>query len=143
MADSSSFKRITPDQVVEAYRKTGLLPVQGRWFRSAGPDACACGLTALVHAFGEGWQRDHGAPTFEGIEQAVGLTPDYASGFMRGFDGMDPRHLACGEHKAGHADGVAAWRAIEEAKLFDQARIDELFARAELEDWEEMEDADG
>src|SRR3954463_7853148 len=52
--------RITPREVVFAFRKTGLEPRSGSWTGSRnGRDACGCALTALV-ALGGGVMPEHG-----------------------------------------------------------------------------------
>lgn len=76
--------RITPEEVVAAYAKTGLVPVRARW---AAYDEkrrpCGCAITALLVAAG----NDFGCIEADTeYEPTLGLNADYEDGFVIGFD---------------------------------------------------------
>jgi hypothetical protein len=102
-------KRITPEEVVEAYRKTGLKPMPGAYHRESGH---ACGLGALAIADGaddcwiSGWINTH--PLLKGV---------YGGGFINGFD-QKPEDLEHqdgweDEYVLGYQDGDAARKAAD------------------------------
>lgn len=81
--------RISVNEVLEAYKKIGALPIRGVY---RAPDFCLCPLAAVAYA------RDAWAPSVDdddgegaqalGRELAacLGLEWDYAHGFTMGFD---------------------------------------------------------
>ena len=74
---------ITPEQVIEAYKKIGKKPCRGAWELT---DGRCCAVTALVKAQGE-------RACFNSHEAArvLGLDLYYVLWFHRGFDGDEYR----------------------------------------------------
>lgn len=103
-------KRITPEEVIEAYHKTGLNPIQGQFFG----EGCACGFGAYsVANFGpEEVAKRHIALT-EGRRQ-FGF--DYRWGFTDGFDDIRAENPEDERYAAGYEDGQAAWAAVSFAQ---------------------------
>ncbi len=82
-------KRITPEMVLEAYKKTGLVPKQGATCLRDGEVYYGCALGAMYLATNENVPRDsHGDPlvmsAYNWSEKEYG---DYGCAFRRGFDG--------------------------------------------------------
>jgi hypothetical protein len=40
-------RRILPEEVKQAYERTGLKPIRNGWHRKDGEQACGCALTAV------------------------------------------------------------------------------------------------
>ncbi len=115
-------KRITVEQITNAYETTGLEPINNE-FVSILEDqtACACALSALYVQQQEGEVFEHVTKLIEVLydlpdnkepvfilAEALGLDLKYAIGFVGGFDG-GRFHNFFGEHRAlGYADGKAA-----------------------------------
>lgn len=98
-------KRITPEMVKAAYAKTGLQPA--RYLYYSGPAGVACALCACAAEKGP-------PPDDEFLRWAIrvlDVTPVYASGFVRGFDG-DGYWGTNESYKQGYADGRAVAAAI-------------------------------
>lgn len=103
-----SEKRITPEEVAEAYRKIGLLP--GRYDIIPRNGFC-CGLGAMTIASG----GDGGQFGYDWVEAEYGN--EYVSGFLLGFDAVAPYRVAGGHprRQLGFDDGWAArQRAVKE-----------------------------
>lgn len=97
-------KRISVEDVVEAYAKTGLKP--GRTLFKA-TDGRICGLGVVGEANGLNHSR-----MYREFEDRLGISVNYCSGFWRGFDGLQIYECRCEEMRAGFADGSAAARAV-------------------------------
>jgi hypothetical protein len=101
--------RITPEQVVEAYKETGLKPRQRVFL----VDKCACGLGVLAA---------HDANinnSYDAYDWAVTqYGEDYVESFWRGFDDRSttPQY----EQHIGYEDGRACWQAVVEAGLVEE-----------------------
>lgn len=107
-------ERITPEQVVEAYKTTGLKPVRHITLK----DGCACGLGA-VYAQKLNVRTECVGEVFTEIKK-YGLSPSYVSGFIAGFDGVDfdeMRDVLIEDESIGYEDGQAAWKAVVDAGL--------------------------
>jgi hypothetical protein len=122
--------RITPDQVVEAYRKTGLKPTRSSWFGQLSHQECeACGQTAVAVAEGNVTIDDLKKVNNLTIEEfedgamttcqlcyaaAVKLTgsPDYVTGFVAGFDNCRRFPGRDNAYHDGYDDGAAAAEAV-------------------------------
>jgi hypothetical protein len=108
--------RITPEMVIEAYRKTGLNPVRGDYFPITG---YACALGALYVAEGK-YRSDrnlHLNSTFCSLHSQYVYGSEYCVGFVNAFDGEEILWPENDEYVAGYEDGRAAWNAIVEAGL--------------------------
>lgn len=88
-------KRITSEQVVEAYSKTGLKPVISAWYKEEYDrtritvEKCGCALTAVCAAQ-VGMEEIENVDTEGGYEELLvdnlDLDPSYINGFINGFD---------------------------------------------------------
>ncbi|WP_199615506.1 hypothetical protein [Paenibacillus alkalitolerans] len=114
-------KRITPEQVVEAYLERGWVPRQEIW-ADVLPNGkpCGCGIGVLIgndihDLFDERWVVGH----YGAVAERLGLEKDYAWGFTRGFDGSctpNPR-IHNPLKLQGIKDGRTAWEAVEREVL--------------------------
>ena len=103
-----SEKRITPEEVVAAYKKTGLRP--GRYDIIPHKGFC-CGLGAVTIAS----DGDGGLFGYSFVEAEYGS--EYVSGFLLGFDAVSPYRVVGDDprRQQGFDDGWAAQkRAYEE-----------------------------
>lgn len=111
-------KRITPEEIVEAYRKTGLKVTRGRFFG----DGCACGFGAYAAAkLGVSPVVTASDPVHfvnAAVHRAMingGFTREYRAGFIDGFDGDEAAkvhpHYNLAQYETGYADGAAAYAA--------------------------------
>lgn len=111
--------RITPEQVVEAYRVTGFVPVRGAFIKRDNPnDNCQmCGATAVAVAEKKvHWLdllNDSSGRRERDIGAALGLDEWYLCGFTAGFDGIG--RVNSFNYEAfitGYSDGRAAAAAV-------------------------------
>jgi hypothetical protein len=104
--------RITPEEVVTAYKETGLRPGRGAYFPD---DGCACGLGVLYYRD----KPDHMGTITAYFDNKLGY--DYRLGFVVGFDGEYFGYGVIGkpsdDYKVGYEDGRACWQACVEAGL--------------------------
>jgi hypothetical protein len=124
----SEFNRITPEEVVEAFNETGLIPKQGRYFNlNEKGSLCACGLGAL-YDYKWGLNDDGIRVTKDNIPelyQNIGefLEKEYSTtyriGFAHGFDDIPTAvdfyksdSLLEEMYSSGHEDGRAAYEAV-------------------------------
>lgn len=132
-------KRITPEEVVAAYRKTGLRPVRrisaerrfddGFCVNDEIAPLCGCALVAIATANGARDLDPIQLPESEilnaACEEVFGVRWDdldgheYAAGFLGGFDGRARvLWVVVGTpSEQGYDDGRAAWAAVVEAGL--------------------------
>lgn len=95
-------KRITPQEVLEAFEKTGLKPMQGDYYPFAG---CACALGAIASSQGIEGSLYHQFSIIYG---------DYQDAFTDGFDGRrKPLGGLCESDELAYQDGLAAWEAVK------------------------------
>jgi len=114
-------KRITPEEVLAAYKATGLRPEQAEWaIEYEGGSRCACGLGAIFSSKVEnGFQTLYGSLYSESdlIGDELGLSPSYIYGFTYGFDGQPSPPITQPnereESERGYRDGRAAWEAVK------------------------------
>jgi hypothetical protein len=106
--------RITPEQVLQAYAKTGLRPMQKEYARRVERFQCGCALTACAVAAGVPFDEILDArPARAIIMKALGLTWDYVAAFTDGFDvGGQCSADNYETYKAGYDDGAAAAAAV-------------------------------
>jgi len=101
-------RRITVDEIKEAYKATGLTPARNTWGESG--SGCACGLGVLAVAAG--------VPIddlcSDVVYDTINLDEFYGLGFTNGFDGNT--RLGALSHRPGfnqgYDDGAAAAAAI-------------------------------
>ncbi|WP_010271408.1 hypothetical protein [Paenibacillus senegalensis] len=110
-----TINRIAPEQVKEAYEKTGLKPMQNGWFEIS--TKCACGLSAVLAAekgieWLESQFRLRRSRSYIASER-LNLLPSYVTGFTSGFDGGVFFHSEGGTSALGYEDGKAAWEAVK------------------------------
>lgn len=107
--------RITPDQVVEAYRKTGVKPMQGNWHNGSESDLCCCGLGALYLAAGEPVLTLTLNSYAHHVQQVLNIPGNYLIGFTNGFDGkVMPEEWVNREFEPqGFHDGRLAWATVQ------------------------------
>jgi hypothetical protein len=108
--------RITPEEVVEAYRKTGLTPERTGmdWFSEDGK--CGCGATAVMKARNPDFCNS--TLKFGDAIELLGVSRPYLRGFVVGFDGLSPIDMDLQEYAQGYQDGVDSCRAaFQEAGL--------------------------
>ena len=108
-------KRITPDQVVEAYLATGLVPIRDGWTDRIGDRRCGCGLTAVATQISEAnYDRISNAIMEEYvIADLLDLSPKYVGGFADGFDGGKRDPYESEDWQLGYEDGRSAWEAVK------------------------------
>jgi hypothetical protein len=95
-------KRITPEEVLKAYEKTGLKPMRGDYYPFQGC-ACALGVMAVTLKL-SGNLYDH-------FQDIYG---DYQDAFTDGFDGRrKPTGGLCKTDEIAYKDGNAAWEAVK------------------------------
>jgi hypothetical protein len=101
-------KRITPEEVLDAYAKTGLKPHRGVWLWKECGKRCGCGLGAMYVANGgdppKVWSQE--------VIKTLGISIDYLNGFTCGFDDESPDYEPGGEEEQGYTDGLAAAAAV-------------------------------
>jgi hypothetical protein len=104
--------KIKPEQVIEAYKKTGLIPKQKVTLK----DGCACGLGA-IYALEHGAEKKDWIGLLHVISSFNDKDKDYGIGFADGFDGLPRAYIEFSEYRTGHEDGKAAWKAVVESGL--------------------------
>lgn len=113
-------KRVTPEQVIDAYRRTGWEPVQDEWFDKIDGKVCGCALTAMIGS--ENRLREimsMPGELEELIAAELGLSEDYVIGFVQGFD--ERAFFGGGDvARIGWQDGKAAWEAVRQELLNDE-----------------------
>lgn len=110
--------KITPEEVVEAYRKLGIKPVFGIWGRQEGGE-CGCALTAMVAnkvGFNTALNGIYGQSYTFIRDTLQDYDEDYLYGFVHGFD-YASEHPDRGNnyYRTGFYDGVATRKAVEDA----------------------------
>ena len=101
----SSPKRITPDMVLEAYRKTGLKPSRGNVVIHN--NRC-CPIGALAAAQGKVAENSIGSNCYTFVESYYGLEVGYVGLFWHGFDGFKSSN----DRSQGYQDGMACAKAV-------------------------------
>jgi hypothetical protein len=109
-------KRITPEEVVEAYKVTGYKPIRMGWFIDCGDHCEACGLTVCSVAIGKNQKTKEKAAIVdrweEYLTESLEISTGYLRGFVSGFDGYTSGPLLNGDAYIGFNDGVAAAQAV-------------------------------
>jgi hypothetical protein len=114
LGEGEIVKRITPQEVVEAYRKTGIKPIEGYYLRDDDGVRCGCALGALYLAAGNPF-NDMEASSW--ATQTFGI--EYECAFMGAFDGIDEEEESDSEEcvTIARMDGIAAREACIAAGL--------------------------
>lgn len=108
-------KRITPEEVVEAYRVTGLKPIRGDFYLAS--LSCADGIGVLWHKILMTGHRPIGVDIYD---WACGQYYSYYTNyFIEGFNGYKCSNLPNKRAKQGYEDGRAAWDAVVAAGLVE------------------------
>lgn len=116
----TTLKRITPEQVVEAYRRTGWRPIQEAFYDRINGQHCGCGLSVLVGDAEKVLQMEcYTGLRLQLFANELGLTADYVSGFIRGYDGDGGSSWWDSEKLLGWQDGRACWEAVKREVLED------------------------
>ncbi len=107
-------RRITPEEVVAAYKETGCKPAAFNFLitdSDGTPCGCALGVLAL--------QAKEGPTTVDQFAAKIGLDALYANGFVWGFDdtlGIRRISRAHGEpYATGYADGQLVGQTVMES----------------------------
>ncbi|MGE6227579.1 hypothetical protein [Paenibacillus chitinolyticus] len=100
------FKRITPEQVREAFKNTGLVPKKHTFGDGR---TCGCAITAIAVESKPGCHRN-----FYDFVESMGYDGEYLYYFINGFDGKNNiNFLKLSEiYLIGYRDGEAARRLI-------------------------------
>lgn len=108
-------RRITPEQVVDAYAAIGVKPIRHAYEAMVGGEYRCCGLAACALTLAERNDR----MTLLHVRSVLGLNPEYQAGFTEGFDGteLNPDYDNSPEYLAGREDGLAAAVAVFKEQL--------------------------
>jgi hypothetical protein len=104
-------RRILPEEVKQAYERTGLKPIRNGWHRKDGEQACGCALTAVCLDGGHNGILDT-EQRMNYAEVALGLDPQYARGFLHGFDCVKIEEEVHLHRQMGWEDGQACAEAV-------------------------------
>jgi hypothetical protein len=114
-------KRITVDEILDAYGETGLQPTVGEFIgHLAYGDMCACAIGAFAAArLGVKGAMQSALTPWAVPWPGIGLeySREYIAGFIRGFDADEEKESSMTfpgreERMAGYEDGRAAARAV-------------------------------
>lgn len=107
-------RRLSPDEVIDAYQKTGRTPQRGSYRGFDGSTfACGVGAVAIAHK-----NCADALGIFQTFVHELGYGASYHDGFTNGFDGRS-RELIKSEmwefkrFVDGYEDGQAAWEAVK------------------------------
>ena len=121
-------KRITVPMVKEAYKFTGFIPKQGRFFSEEGK--CACPLGAL-YAFKNGIEL---SKSLNDGEILLSLQKDYDAAYLRGFaNGFDNNKLINATEKSslGYHDGIMVKNALFNERVLEEESLRGLVVACE------------
>ena len=97
-------KRITPEEVLAAYKAIGLVPVEASTFRILDGARCGCAVGALINI------EKPGSGYNEQWLMKKGYNINYIEGFTAGFDGISKSfftaRLKTDENMLGYNDGL-------------------------------------
>lgn len=116
----TEFKRIIPEEVVEAYQRTGVLPIRNTWGCSGYDKECACGITAVAMSKNDctfeqlvTMKLDRDEHFYEEFYQELLNVPNtYIIGFAHGFDGTEASRYEDATYLKGVEDGEAAFKLV-------------------------------
>lgn len=111
-------KRITVKSFINAVRETGIVPKRCLWIREGTDTTEACAIGALTVAAG---RKDHQKYAREA--EGLGLTSNYITGFITGFDGGCARTNWSEQSELGHEDGLACATAAFDEKLHEDYMV--------------------
>jgi hypothetical protein len=109
-------KRVTVKSFIAAVKKTGVVPKRCLWIRKGTNTIEACAIGALAVAEGTKQDARRWAQSAEGL----GLTSEYVSGFIGGFDGGRGRRNVSEQYDLGREDGLACATAAFDEKLHEE-----------------------
>jgi hypothetical protein len=116
-----STKRITRDEMAEAYRKTGLGIAREDYISDDG--SCGCGMGVYAVAFLGVDPRGDAIEVFMRVDDAIeaaGFSTPYQNGFSTAFDGGSRNeHDLNPDYALGYEDGKAAYDAAMEVVHVD------------------------
>jgi len=101
-----SKKRITPEMVLEAYRKTNYIPIQNSFYHNDGNCACAIGA---IYTMETGDRNEEEVQNY--ANKAFGVR--YSHGFIAGFDGLKADSTTEDDYIDGYYDGKTVWKFIQ------------------------------
>ena len=117
--DEVKAKRITPEEVVKAYEKSGLKAMQHGYYGYSKTDGvkldCACGIEVMYATTYP--DRLHSGEARMHAERLYGTA--YTRGFMDGFDEFEQPWIGddITGYLTGWSDGRAAWTAADKEGL--------------------------
>jgi hypothetical protein len=105
-------KRITVKSFITAVKKTGVVPKRCLWIKKGTDTIKACAIGALAVAAGRS-----DAQRYAKQADGLGLTSNYVSGFIGGFDGCCAAPNQTEQYELGREDGLACATAAFDEKL--------------------------
>jgi hypothetical protein len=118
-------KRITPEDVVDAYIATGRFLIQHTWITE---DGGACGLGVLFLAAGGRCEEAYSRAIYTKLGDVLGVHADYCMDFSHGFSLNVGEESSC--HSEAFRDGVAARKAA--LAHFSKVKADQQAPEPEL-----------
>ncbi len=110
-------KRITVNGFIKAVKASGVVPRRCLWIKEGADTVEACAIGALTVAAG---RKDYAKYAREA--DGLGLTSEYITGFITGFDGRRPhtrQSRLAEQYSLGHEDGLACAVAAFDQKLHE------------------------
>lgn len=108
-------RRVTVERFVKAVKETGVIPRRCLWVRPKGETFEACGIGTLAVAAGKKTTTD--AIAYAKKAEGLGLSAEYVSGYITGFDGRNKPTSWQGEKEVGWEDGRACAEAVFDQEL--------------------------
>lgn len=122
MENPNNIKRISEDEVIEAYKKTGIKPIRGEWHIVLNNEHFCCPLATLVAMHNPDMVFKDQLGSTEEFADALGLDYDYVLGFITHFDHDDigkERETNNINHRIGLYDGKSVYKALVDEGLID------------------------
>jgi hypothetical protein len=115
-------KRITVEEVIEAYKETGLKPKRGRYFQDFKLvdrenyryiPQCACGMGA-IYAYNKKNEANYDSQINQILFIDELYSSSYRCGFANGFDGVESqeKYHKYKRYGLGYEDGQKAYQAV-------------------------------
>lgn len=116
-----SIARITPEEVVAAYKATGIRPI-ANFFVDQEQEFCGCPISALMVNLDPSLMYT-AHPTIEIADKARAIYGhNYVGGFTHGVDEGKPANTTLIGCRAASLDGMAAWSAVIAAGLLEDTK---------------------